>query len=126
MNVSVLIVEESENYQNIIKAFLQRNKVNVLAAYTHKEFIDLKPGFIPDIVIISFSTNLSFTRYIISFLQTFYKTTKIALLVSVYDLVTIQELETLKVDGVLRKADESFELLTMLEQVMAGKKYLNY
>lgn len=126
MNVSVIIIEDSENYREIIKNFLERNDISVLATYPHKEFIEQKPELRPDIALVSFRTNVTYTKYTIDFLKTFYKTVKIALLVSLYDTATKQELETLPVDGGMRKADDSFELLYLLDQVLTGEKYLTY
>lgn len=126
MSISVIIVEDNVNYREITKGFLTRNNISVLADYTHTEFIDKKPIITVDVVLISFRASLTFTKYTIDFIKVYYKKAKIALLVSAYDSASPKELETLSVDGAIRKAAaDPFELLIMLEVIMRGGKYLN-
>jgi DNA-binding NarL/FixJ family response regulator len=126
MSLSVIILENSEKLQEIIKNFLERNRITVLGTYTHNAFIGEKPLLKFDVAIISFRANMTFTRYTIEFLRNYYKSSKVALLVSKYDSVSLQELATLQIDGGIRKAtDDPNELLVMLDAIMAGQRYVN-
>jgi DNA-binding NarL/FixJ family response regulator len=119
----IYLIDDSDNYRDVMKGFLERNGYTVVGASRHQTLIP-RLQVDPGIVILSFRETIGETSTTIDLVKSVYPDTKIAILASVYDKISVDDIKQLGVDGLLYKAGENAEeILDMLKQLLMGQKY---
>ena len=123
--ITVVFVDDNEDYRWAMKHFLTRHGISVLEIFTHDCFIrQTKIEAIPDVAIISSDSNKELMDQSIAFLQTNHSTIKILVNSSYEDYSTIKSIVEKGVEGWVSKYHKDPEqIIKALQALNKNQKF---
>lgn len=98
--ISVVLVNDHDDYRWVMKFFLARNGISVLETFTHDFFIEqTKFESMPEVAVISFDSNRTLTDQSIEFIQKYHPAIKILVNSSHEDQRSIKSIVEKGVEG---------------------------